>query len=53
MLENVLKLVHLIPEDAMQKLDEAKEGGADEEKNDISAFSIGDITIDSVKDHLL
>jgi hypothetical protein len=40
------------------KTDELRENGtaggaSDEDRHDMSALSVGDITIDSVKDHLL
>lgn len=42
----------------MSKTDEPRQNGtsggaSDDEKHDMSALSVGDITIDSVKDHLL
>nr|CAD7457896.1 unnamed protein product [Timema tahoe] len=35
------------------KVEEPLENGLDDERHDISALSVGDITIDSVKDHLI
>ncbi|GLG99587.1 Uncharacterized protein GBIM_06018 [Gryllus bimaculatus] len=40
-------------EPIVQEPDEPKENGTEEDRHDMSALSVGDITIDSVKDHLM
>ncbi|XP_068084416.1 lethal(2) giant larvae protein homolog 1 [Anabrus simplex] len=40
-------------EPQVEEPEEPKENGTDEDRHDISALSVGDITIDSVKDHLI
>jgi hypothetical protein len=47
-----------VSEGSEGKTDEPRENGvtggaSDEDRHDMSALSVGDITIDSVKDHLL
>nr|CAD7261194.1 unnamed protein product [Timema shepardi] len=44
----------MVPESSVEpKVEEPLENGLDDERHDISALSVGDITIDSVKDHLI
>jgi hypothetical protein len=56
---NLILLLVFISEGSIEgKTDEPRENGttggaSDEDRHDMSALSVGDITIDSVKDHLL
>nr|CAD7427946.1 unnamed protein product [Timema monikensis] len=44
----------MVPESSVEpKVEEPLENGLDDERHDMSALSVGDITIDSVKDHLI
>jgi hypothetical protein len=55
----IIALLDFVSDGSMaSKTDEPRQNGtsgaaSDDERHDLSALSVGDITIDSVKDHLL
>jgi hypothetical protein len=56
---HIVTLLDLVSDGSnVSKTDEPRQNGtsgaaSDDERHDMSALSVGDITIDSVKDHLL